>query len=88
MRDILTAISTGPESKPTHFDCVLKELGEQEPLESGEKICYLGGGSFGIIKARGGSGGNKFFVRKRLQYEPKENKVSWRKRISDRFTIK
>ena len=88
VRDVLTAIATGTENKPTHFDCVLKALGEQEPLEPNEKICYLGGGSFGIVKSRGGSAGNKFFVRKRLQYEPKEHKVSWRKKIADRFTIR
>lgn len=59
--------------KPAHFDCILKFIRENNELENSESIVYLGGGSFGIIKERHGKGVVKFFVRKRIMYENREN---------------
>jgi hypothetical protein len=53
-------------------------LTEREDLENGEKICYLGNGSFGIVQQRVSGHPLRFFIRKRIQYEPKDAQLSWR----------
>jgi len=84
VKDINTAIAAEENEAPAHFDCIIKQLEEREQLEKDEKICYLGRGSFGIIKIRSG-GSMKFFVRKRIQYEKEEKKFDWRRTISRRI---
>ena len=84
VKDINTAIAAEESEAPAHFDCIIKQLEQREQLEKDEKICYLGRGSFGIIKTRNG-GSMKFFVRKRIQYEKEEKKFDWRKKVSDRI---
>ena len=81
INDIYSAISYGEDNLPAHFDCILKELSEKEELMNKEKICYLGGGSFGIVKFSNTPGSNRFFVRKRIQYEKKDEAFDWRKDI-------
>ncbi len=82
VRFLLTAIATGADNLPAHFDCVLRHIGEQEGLQENEKVCYLGKGSFGIIKYKV-PGSVKFTIRKRVQYEIGDKIVDWRKPISD-----
>ena len=53
-----------------------------------EKICYLGNGSFGIIKERLNSRTNRFFIRKRIQYEAADKKSEWRRDISEQVLNK
>ena len=84
VKDINTAIASEENELPAHFDCIIKQLEKRETLSKDEKICYLGKGSFGIVKTRNGSS-MKFFVRKRIQYETEEKKYDWRKKISARI---
>ncbi len=84
VKDINTAIAAEESDAPAHFDCIIREIEKRETLEKDEKICYLGRGSFGIIKTRNG-GSMKFFVRKRIQYEKEEKKYEWRRKVSSRI---
>jgi hypothetical protein len=78
---IYTAIESGQKREPIHFDCVLKDLEEREELGPNEKICYIGQGSFGIIKYQTGSGGKKFSIRKRIAVEEPNGTADWRKEL-------
>ncbi len=80
-----TAIAYGDEEAPAHFDCVLELLGERERLAPGERVCYLGSGSFGIVQlpdhggpsdGSGPSGG--LVVRKRIPFESNDPPPVWR----------
>jgi hypothetical protein len=81
VRDLYTAIAFGEENIPAHFDCIMKELAASEELQEKERISYLGGGSFGIVQ---NTGGGKFFIRKRIQFEQKELNLDWRKYARNR----
>lgn len=70
VRDLKTAITTPQARKPAHFDCVLQELARREDLEAGEKIVYLGKGTFGVVSYRSGASGMPLVIRKRIAYEP------------------
>ena len=76
---LLTAIGVGEDNSPAHFDCVIKQISETEELGLKEKITYIGNGDFAIIS---GKSGKDIKIRKKIQFEGKENKGEWRKRIS------
>lgn len=86
VRDVLTAIAAPDDEHPAHFDCVVRKIAEDEPLNPREKICYLGKGSFGIVKFRGGSNPLNFTIRKRIQIEPAEQEIGWRKSVANRLS--
>ncbi len=70
VRDQKTAIMTPDSRSPAHFDCVLQDIAKHEALQPGEKVTYLGRGSFGVVAYRSGSAGVPFVIRKRIDYEP------------------
>ncbi len=84
VRDVLTAIAVSSDGTPAHFDCVLKKLSKDEELRNREKICYIGGGSFGIVKFDNPQDTRRFTIRKRIQFEEKETSIFWRNEVSDK----
>jgi hypothetical protein len=67
VRDQKTAIAASQGRGPAHFDCVLQELTGHEALAPGEKITYLGKGTFGVVSYKVTPG--PFVIRKRIPYE-------------------
>lgn len=74
-----------PENEPIHFDCAIQEVAEAENLGAREKICYLGQGTFGIIKFKSSSSNRDFEIRKRIPYEKAEQSVDWRKQMREKL---
>jgi len=72
--------STG---EPLHFDCVIQSIAESENLGAREKICYLGQGTFGIIKFKSGSSSRDFVIKKRIPFENRDTVVEWRSHMRD-----
>jgi len=68
---IVTAITHKETGKKAHFDCIINEIKKSYPLKSHEEICYLGGGSFGIIEDSKGNRVKGLVIKKRIQYEEK-----------------
>jgi hypothetical protein len=79
VRELASALTHRVSRKPAHFDCVVRELRESNEVAPQEKICYLGGGSFGILEFRGAGGTPRFVIKKRIQYEEKEAPQEWKK---------
>ena len=65
---IASALST-PEGGYAHFDCVLGKLREEEHLQEGESLSYIGSGSFGVI---GHDENGKPVIIRRIAYESQE----------------
>jgi hypothetical protein len=80
VRELPSALSHKDTGVPTHFDCILKELREANEMSPQEKICYLGGGCFGIIQFKS-SGNNRFTIRKKIPYEDKLKPKDWKKAL-------
>jgi hypothetical protein len=57
----------------------MREIRDSNEVAPQEKVCYLGGGSFGIIEFRPPGGPTRFVIRKRIQYEEKETPQDWKK---------
>jgi hypothetical protein len=66
---ILTAIVHRDTGRKAHFDCIINEIKKSYPLKQREEVCYLGGGSFGIIEESKGNRAKGFIIKKRIQYE-------------------
>jgi hypothetical protein len=79
VRELVSALTHRVARQPAHFDCVVRELRESNEVAPQEKICYLGGGSFGILEFRPSGGSPRFVIRKRIQYEEKETPQEWKK---------
>jgi hypothetical protein len=80
IRDLPSALSHRGSGAPAHFDCVLNELREANELAPQEKLCYLGGGCFGIIELKS-SGAARFTIKKRIPYEDTQTAQEWKKQL-------
>jgi hypothetical protein len=84
--DLSTAISASREmGEPAHFDCVLERVIASETLAAGEKLVYLGSGSFGVVEFKD-KVDSAFQVKRRIQWEKEGEKKDWRKGLSSRIS--
>lgn len=79
VRELASALTHRESGQPAHFDCIMRELRDSNDLAPQEKICYLGGGSFGILEFRQAGAPSGFVIRKRIQYEGKDSVPEWKK---------
>jgi hypothetical protein len=79
VRELASALTHRVARQPAHFECVMRELLDSNEVAPEEKICYLGGGSFGILEFRPPGATTRFVIRKRIQYEEKETPQEWKK---------
>jgi hypothetical protein len=79
VRELSSALTHKITQQPAHFDCVFRELREANPLSPQEKLCYLGGGCFGILEFRPTGGPAGFVIKRRIQYEEKDPPQLWKK---------
>jgi hypothetical protein len=79
VRDLASALTHRISRQPAHFDCIMQELRDTNEISPQEKICYLGGGCFGILEFRPSGGPGHFVIKKRIQYEEKEYQQDWKK---------
>jgi hypothetical protein len=79
VRELASALTHRVSRQPAHFDCVVKELRESNEIAPQEKLCYLGGGCFGILEFRPPGGPSRFVIKRRIQYEEKETPQDWKK---------
>ncbi len=84
--DLSTAISASREAgDPAHFDCVLERVIASESLAGGEKLVYLGSGSFGVVEFKD-KADSAFQVKRRIQWEKEGEKKDWRRGLSSRIS--
>jgi len=83
--DLSTALSSSKEEgDPAHFDCVLDRVAAAETLEPGEKVVYLGSGTFAVVSFKDKAEA-AFTVKRRIQWEKEGEKKDWRKTMSSRI---
>jgi hypothetical protein len=82
IKELSAAINYRETQEPAHFDCILKSIENSEELASHERICYLGNGSFGIVRFQKDPSVFPFIIRKRIQYEDPSSLPQWRTKLS------
>jgi hypothetical protein len=56
IKDLAAAIADKDSGQAVHFDCIIGRLAENETLEQGDAIAYIGGGRFGVVHFIGPQG--------------------------------
>ncbi|MDR1950281.1 MAG: hypothetical protein LBQ38_12885, partial [Spirochaetaceae bacterium] len=82
IRDIASALTEKSTGEPVHFDCVIAKIAEQESLERGDAVTYIGGGRFGVVHFNSPQDTRNFKIKKILEWEDKENRAEWRKNLA------
>jgi hypothetical protein len=85
VQELTSAITHTESGQPAHFDCIMKKIEQAEGVGANERLCYLGKGSFGILRFQKNAGNIPFIIRKRIQYENLEETPEWRKKL-DQFS--
>jgi hypothetical protein len=87
IKDLASALSDKNSGAMVHFDCVLSRIAENEVLEKGDAVTYIGGGRFGIVHFSSPSDSRKFMIKKIFEWEDKENRAEWRKFVADHYSV-
>lgn len=70
IESIAQALGGEEEGTFAHFDCALEEIRNQEQLQAGQTLSYIGKGTFAIIESTEEQG---FTIVKRIVYESPES---------------
>ena len=81
VRDLASALTHRQSGKPAHFDCIVKVVREANPLGPQEKICYLGGGVFGVLTWRIEGNPATFVIKRRIPYEDPRTPQEWKREL-------
>ena len=83
--DLSSALADKETGDPVHFDCALARVAEHEALSPGEKVVYIGSGTFAVVEYKDRSE-TAFTVKRRLPFEEEGKKHEWRKALSSRVS--
>ena len=86
IQDIAAAINQKGSGKAVHFDCIIKWVSEEEIIEKGDFLSYIGGGRFGIVHYNNPGDQKKFIIKKIIEWENKDERPEWRSDLSDRYS--
>jgi hypothetical protein len=81
VRDLASALTHRQTGQPAHFDCIVKELKAANPLGAQERLCYLGGGVFGVLTWRVEGNPASFVINRRIPYEDPRAPQDWKKQL-------
>jgi hypothetical protein len=87
IRDLAMALTDKASGAAVHFDCVIARLAENETLDRGDAVTYIGGGRFGVVHFNNPQDTRGFTVKKIVEWEDKENRADWRKSLADHYSI-
>jgi hypothetical protein len=91
IKDLSAAFADKNSGAAVHFDCVIARIAENERLDKGDAVTYIGGGRFGIVHFPDLPGrspdSRKFTIKKIFEWENKENRSEWRKFIADHYSL-
>lgn len=82
IEDILTAVADPNTGRPCNFRSVIEHIRERENVGGDERVCYIGEGTFAIVKDEKQGGKTKLSIQKRIEFEDKYATYDWRKELS------
>ena len=77
IQDITSALAGPSDGTPVHFDCALKSVSDKMNPGEGEKVIYLGKGSFAVVELKAYQKRSLKIIR-RIDWENPEEKSEWR----------
>jgi hypothetical protein len=83
VRELASALTHRQSGRPAHFDCVVKELREANPLGPQERLCYLGAGVFGVLTWKVEGNPATFVIKRRIPYEDPRAPQEWKRQLQE-----
>lgn len=80
IKDITSALAMPINGSPVHFDCALKTVSEELKPGKGEKVIYLGKGSFAVVELQAYQQ-RKLRINRRIDWENLEEQSEWRREL-------
>jgi hypothetical protein len=87
IRDLSAALTDRNSGEAIHFDCALARLRDNETLERGDAVTYIGAGRFGVIHFVNPNDPRRFRIKKIFEWEDRENRAEWRRSLADHYSI-
>jgi hypothetical protein len=87
IKDITSALTDRLTGTPAHFDCIITRIMENEKMEKGDIISYIGGGRFGIVSFVNPQDARNFTIKKIIEWEDKGNRAEWRQNVADHYSL-
>jgi hypothetical protein len=87
IRDISAALTDRNSGEAIHFDCALGRLRDNETLERGDAVTYIGAGRFGVVHFANPNDPRGFTIKKIFEWEDRDNRAEWRKSLADHYSI-
>ena len=84
--DVSSAMADKSTGKPVHFDCVLNQWKENEPVGENEKIAYIGQGRFAVLYYENPRDQRHFTIKKIIEWEDRDTKSEWRGELSELYS--
>lgn len=81
-----SAIPEKNTDNPAHFDCVLKQITENEKPGQNERVTYIGQGKFAVLHFENPSDFRHFTIRRTIEWEKREERVDWRNEMAGLFS--
>jgi len=81
VRELSSALTHRQSGQPAHFDCIVKELREANPIGPQERLCYLGGGVFGVLTWKVEGNPASFVIKRRIPYEDPRTPQEWKRQL-------
>jgi hypothetical protein len=81
---ISQAIGGSGEEEVAHFDCILRSLTEQESLEAGQKISYIGNGNFAVVQYSKKNFSGGFSIVRRIPFEDQKVRNNVKRMVAER----
>ena len=87
IRDIAAALCEKGTGNAIHFDCIINRIAQEETLEKGDFVSYIGGGRFGIVRFNNPGDTKRFTIKKIMEWENKDERPEWRSLVSDHYSV-
>ena len=84
--DIATCLADHDTGVPVHFDCVLKKLNNEEKLDQGQKIVYVGKGCFAVVEFENPRDTRQFKIIRQIEWEKRDLSNEWRSKIAGLYS--
>jgi hypothetical protein len=86
IRDISAALTDRNTGEAIHFDCALGRLRDNETLDRGDTVTYIGAGRFGVIHFANPNDPRGFRIKKIFEWEDRESRAEWRRSLADHYS--
>lgn len=79
---ILSAVQDPETGRPAVLERAIERVSRNEELGENERLCYIGDGSFGVVYEERRGKNTVVEIRRRIEYENRNDKAEWRKELS------